>query len=185
MAEVMRILRQDHSNMARLLDLLDRQLEAFDAGKPVDYEIVEGVVDYYHSYPDLCHHPLEDLVLGRLRRRDGTAARDFDKLEGDHAELASLTDKFAALVHQVVSEAQVPRNWFGRVAHEFVETNRRHMAMEDKYFFPVAEKVLTDEDWDELDARVADMEDPLFSKNLAKRFENLRTEILSLERSEP
>ena len=101
MAEVKRALRQDHGNMARLLDAFERQLASFDAGEPVDYEIVEAVVDYYHSFPDLCDHPLEDMVLQRLVERDQAAAQPFVELEHAHQELAALTDKLAGLVHQI------------------------------------------------------------------------------------
>ena len=63
MAEVVRQLRQEHTSMARLLDVLERQIAVFRQGGDPDYDLIEAVVEYCLTYPDQCHHPKEDLVF--------------------------------------------------------------------------------------------------------------------------
>ena len=57
MTDIIDSLHEDHANLAKLLDALERQLGLFDQGETPDYDIVRGVVDYCLGYPDLYHHP--------------------------------------------------------------------------------------------------------------------------------
>ncbi len=85
--------------MAKLLSALERQLAVFDQGESPDYDIVQGVIDYCLNYPDLYHHPKEDLVLERLQAVDPVAAAGIGDLAAEHQDLANLTRRFAAAVH--------------------------------------------------------------------------------------
>jgi hemerythrin-like domain-containing protein len=55
---VLASLREDHANASRLLDLLDCESQAVRRGEDVDYDVIEGVIDYFKGYPDAFHHPL-------------------------------------------------------------------------------------------------------------------------------
>jgi len=82
--------------MGRLLDAVERQLERFDRGETPDYDILQGVLDYALTYPDLYHHPKEDLVYARLRLRDPAAADSLTDLQAEHHTLAEVTRRFCA-----------------------------------------------------------------------------------------
>lgn len=181
MAEVLRLLRQEHANLARLLKVLDRQIALLGGGGQPDYDIIRGVVEYCLDFPDLCHHPKEDLILEKLRLRDPEAADRVGDLEGDHAELAALTRRFADAIEQVLLEAELPRDWLHGIAQGFENAYRHHIAMEEQVFFPAAERALRVADWAEIDARVADREDPLFGARVAERFRALSEEVLALD----
>jgi hemerythrin-like domain-containing protein len=182
MAEVMRVLYQDHRNLAKLLNVLERQLAVFeDSGLP-DYDVIRGVLDYCTSYPDVCHHPKEDLVLNALSARDAAAADRVGDLRADHEELAALTARFLAQVHRVMAGAELPRDWFGNMARDFLDSYRNHMAMEEEVFFPLAEETLMPEDWAQIDAKVSDRDDPLFGERVEQRFRELRERILDWDR---
>jgi hemerythrin-like domain-containing protein len=62
---VIEILRQEHRNIEKLLRVLERELNVFDRGERPDYEVVLAVIDYFKDYPDICHHPKEDLKVSR------------------------------------------------------------------------------------------------------------------------
>lgn len=181
MVEVLRLLRREHVNLARLLKVLDRQIELLGGGGQPDYDVISGVVDYCLEFPDQCHHPKEDLVLEKLRLRDPEAADSVGDLEGDHEKLAAQTRRFAAAIKQVLLEAELPRDWLHSIAQEFVNAYRGHIAMEEQLFFPAAERALEAEDWAEIDARVGNREDPLFGGRVAERFRALSKEVLALD----
>ena len=184
MAKALDALQREHRDMEKLLGDLERQLEAFDGGRVVDYDIVEAVVDYSFCYPDLCHHPVEDAIYDRIRQRDPSALNARVDLEAEHKKLAELTRKFSALLKGVMQETPTPREWFDKAARDYIDFTRRHMEMEEKYFFPVAKVVLTESDWSEIDNRLASTEDPLFSSRVQQRFRRLRDEILAWDKSE-
>ena len=55
---------QEHRNIETLLAVLERELEIiFDRGDRPDYHVIRTIISYFEVYPDLYHHPLEDLVF--------------------------------------------------------------------------------------------------------------------------
>lgn len=184
MAKVIRILRLEHRNMAKLLDALERQIAVFDKGGLPDYDVICRVLDYCMSFPEICHHPKEDLVFRKLRERDADAAETVGDLLRDHEELAALTAGFLAQVHNVLEGAELPRAWFGNIARGFVESYRTHMGLEEERFFPLALDKLTPDDWADIDARVRDRDDPLFGDKVEEDFRDLRAEILEWDRQD-
>jgi len=169
--------------MAMLLDVLDRQLAAAQAGGRLDYDIVKAVLDYFLSYPDIYHHPKEDLIYLRLRARDSAKAEGLAELLSGHEELALLTRRFArATVDHILNPGDARRQWFISLGRNFVDTNRRHMAQEEEHFIPLALRVLAAQDWADIDAQITDREDPLFGGTVELRFRDLHQMILDLER---
>ena len=178
----MRLLCEEHADLAKLLYVLERQIETFNDGGQPDYDIVESVIGYSLSFPELYHHPKEDLVYRKLMTIDPVAADGMEDLEAAHEELAAVTRKFASTVHRVLHDPGAQRLTFARVAQDFLYY-WRHIEMEENAFFPAALKAPGPEDWAEIDAQVSDRDDPLFGAKVEKRFAALRQEILDLDRA--
>lgn len=179
MSEVIWKLREDHKKLARLLDLLARETRVFDAGERPDYELVDIILEYIINYPDLFHHPIEDMVMAKLRQRDPDAADSVGNLEVEHEKLGGLTRRFAAAVHNIMQDEQLPRDWFVDVASEYLSFQRRHMQMEEVLFFPAALRALGKSDWDEILDVLSTPYDPLFDEGKARdKYERLHQEIL-------
>lgn len=174
MSRAMEILQVEHKRMRRLLDLLEQQVEALEqAGEP-DYELIKEILDYFLTYPDLCHHPKENLVLAKLRARAPQAAAEVGALEAEHDRLSVRLHDFSHAVMNLMLEVEVPRQTLVKLARGFVEHERRHMAEEERLFFPAALRHLTDEDWLEIGERVKLFKDPLSSTEAGVRFAELR-----------
>ena len=182
MVEAIRALRREHGNAAKLLDVLERQLETFHTGGTPDYDIVRAAVDYFTSYPQICHHPKEDIVYAKLKAVDPAAAEALGDLAVEHARLAGLTRRFADAVTALLGAAEMPRGAFERAVGEFIDQQRHHMAMEEERFFPKALESLSEEDWVEVDRQIVDRDDPLFGADVEARFRALRENILQGER---
>ena len=182
MPAVIDSLRQEHVNMAKLLDLLERQVAIFESGGKPDYDILFGVVEYLRDWSDRWHHPKEDLVLEKLRQRDPAAAETVGELEQSHEALATLTEQFLDVIREVLGEEELPRDRVTGLAAEFIRSQRRHMQGEEAVFLPAAERALTSEDWADIAMRMSNPEDPLFGRTVEKRFEVLRRDILALDR---
>ena len=74
MSQTMEMLQTEHRIMSELLDLLERQVDLFEEGGEVDYDLLGEIIDYFRSYTDLYHHSKEDLVFESLIKRDPEAA---------------------------------------------------------------------------------------------------------------
>lgn len=179
MVEILRRLRQEHAGMAGLLDVLEREIAIFRRGEDPDYDIIEAVAEYCLTYPDRCHHPKEDLVYHALRACDAEAGAAVGDLLAEHQRLAAATRAFADAVARILQESRMPRDWFARLATDFIDDYRQHMELEESEFFPAALRSIGEAEWAELDARVTDRDDPLFGATAETRFQALRDDILA------
>ncbi|MBK8176250.1 MAG: hemerythrin domain-containing protein [Rhodospirillales bacterium] len=178
MTEVMRVLRREHANMAALIKTLEWQISEFEAGRTPDYDVIRSVVDYFLSFPDLYHHPKEDIVFGKLAERAPDDTKRIGDLRSEHESLGARTRELSAGLSAVLEEAHVPREAFVRWARSFIDLQEAHMQMEETEFFPTALEKLSAADWEDLEAQMTTPDDPLFGEHVGQRFESLRKSIL-------
>ena len=162
MSDSIFLLRLEHENYARLLNLVDEELAASKDGDPVDYVLLRSMAKYFLTYPDQCHHPKEDLIYLKLQHRDPESAAGLIQLLGEHDKLAELTQRFAAVVREGSERPSATTRKLQDTAQEFLEYYRRHMLMEEEQFFPIAEDRLSGNDLAEIDFDLFDRDDPLF-----------------------
>lgn len=184
MYSVMKLLEDEHLNMLRLLDVLERQIDAFSYGGAPNYEIIDAVLEYTIHFPGVSHHPMEDLIHQRILDRDPSAARGIGDIIGQHVELESLLGRLATAVNNVHLDVEIPRREVEELARHLLTAYRDHIVQEDRDFFPVARRVLTDDDWAEIGATVHELEDPLFGPRITDAYRNLHNEIVSLDAAE-
>ena len=175
-------LSREHRNVEKLLVILERELSLFARGERPDYEVIHGVIAYFQVYPDACHHPLEDIVFERLKLRDRAAAARIGDLAADHRRGAERLRRVAHAVEGVLDGREFLRQTVNDIIGDFIEQERRHMAMEERDFFPAAVKSLQPQDWAEIAARLTDQTDPLLSDVVEEKFEVVRKHILQLEK---
>lgn len=184
MAEVLSQLREEHRNIARVLNALEHQLAIFDRGEQPDYDVLAAAADYFTGFPERCHHPKEDVIFRKLKKEDPAAAESIGDLELEHEKIAGLAGHFREAVQNVLEEVEVPREAFDAVLRHFVRDQRRHMQMEEERFFPLSLRVLGPRDWAEIDAQVTKEDDPLFGSEASRSFEALLRHILEWEQED-
>ncbi len=170
-------LRQEHRDLAKLLDILESELAAFDAADTPDYQVMEAIADYFLGYPAACHHPKEDLVYRALVERRPDVATIVGNIEAEHLGIGELVKRFVLAVRNVMRDAEISRDAFDHVVRHFIEEQRKHIDLEEGQLFPLAVEALTDADWADIDGRIADRNDPLFGSMPEDRFAALRSDI--------
>jgi hemerythrin-like domain-containing protein len=173
-------LQIDHRNMTRLLALLRRELDAYRAGRPPDFDLLNGIMDYTLNYPDLCHHPLENLIYEKMIARDPAARSAVGNLLKEHGHLGDLTRKLAAALKNIAQDSEIPRAWFESIVEDYLASSERHIAAEERVFFPRAAVALAPEDWRAVDAAAGGKDDPLFGGKVAKDYRALYERIMRL-----
>jgi hemerythrin-like domain-containing protein len=176
------LLRQEHRNIEKLLLVLEQELSVFDRGERPDYEVIQAVIAYFQVYPGAYHHPQEDLVFRKLKERDPAAAAKIGDLAAEHRQGAEHLRRVAQAVESVVIDQEIPRHTVDHIIRDFIVYERRHIAMEERDFFPAAVEALHPQDWAEIaSSKLAGQQDPLFSKTAEERFDAVRRHILQLE----
>jgi hemerythrin-like domain-containing protein len=181
MTYIVEILRQEHRNIEKVLRVLERELSVFDHGDRPNYEIVLAAIEYFKDYPDSCHHPKEDVIFAKLKARDPAAVRKIGDLEAEHREEAKRLRRVAQAVESVLNDQNLTRNAVSDVIRDFIEHERRHMAMEERMVFQAALNALRASDWAEIALKLADREDPLSQPEAEAKFSALRRKIIELE----
>jgi hemerythrin-like domain-containing protein len=178
---IIELLTQEHRNIEKLLLVLEQELNVFDRGERPDYEVIWAVIAYFQVYPEVYHHPQEDLVFQKLKAREPAAAAQIGDLEAEHHTGASRLRGAAHAIETVLMDREVPRQSVDSIIRDFIAHQRRHIAMEESEFFPAAVKALEPQDWAEIRSAGLTGPDPLFSEAVEKRFETVRSHILQLE----
>jgi hemerythrin-like domain-containing protein len=175
------LLRREHRNIDLLLTVLERELALFERGQRPNSEVLRAIISYFEVYPEVYHHPQEDLIFSKLRLRDPDAAAKVGDLAREHTDGADRLHRFARAIDSVLAGREIPRQEVGNIVRDFIVRERQHMMMEERDFFPAAVKALLPQDWEEVSSALTDHSDPLFSDAAEETFATLRAHILRLE----
>jgi hemerythrin-like domain-containing protein len=160
----------EHVNFAKLLDCLEGQLDLFHDGTTPHYELMLDVMFYMTHYPDVIHHPKEDLALARMRARDPDIGALADELDLQHEDLQRMGSDLVARLSDIVNDGIATRESVEIPARDYIATFREHMSFEERRVLPVAARLLGDADWAAIDAALRHIEDPLFGRNPEPRY---------------
>jgi len=178
---IIELLSREHRNIERLLAVLERELVVFGRGGRPDYEVIRAIISYFEVYPEVYHHPQEDLIFAKLTMRDPAAAAKVGDLAREHQQGTERLRRVAHAVDNVLADQEVLRQHVDNIVRGFIDRERRHVMMEDRDFFPAALKALEPQDWTEIASAMTNPEDPLFSEAAEETFDALRAHILRLE----
>ena len=185
MVQIIDQLGRDHRNLRLLLDIVEEEMDAYREGRVPDFDLLRLIAEYTLHYPDLVHHPRENVVFERLLMRDLGAKAVVGDLVQDHRRLAELTRKFAGAVSNAARDVQLPREWLDALAKEYLLANRLHMQLEEEHFLPRAMALLTEDDWAAIDEKLAHADDPLFGEKVAEAYLYLHDRVLKLHEINP
>src|SRR5262245_43488571 len=136
-------LGRDHRNLRLLLDIVEEEMDAYREGHTPDFDLLRLIAEYTLHYPDLVHHPKENLIFERLVMRDSSAAEVVGDVIAEHRKLAELTRRFAGAIANASRDVELPREWLEALAKEYLQANRLHMQLEEQYLLPRAKAILT------------------------------------------
>lgn len=142
-------LMKEHRLIERLLTSFESQLAAADGRHRIEPALIDVVVDFIRTYADRTHHGKEeDILFAALAQRDLNAedSRAMEDLIADHVFGRETTSRLAAAnarfrggekeaLAEVVDELRT-----------LIDFYPRHIAKEDKHFFPAARAYFTEEE---------------------------------------
>jgi hemerythrin-like domain-containing protein len=158
-----RIIRDEHSALSAMLRSIVLLLaEHRRQGTLPDFAALRAMLFYVDEFPEKRHHRKEsELLFPRMRARTPISRELLDRLDDDHArgERKIRDVEHALLAFEMIGEPR--RAAFEQAVERYVDFYLAHMALEEREILPLAEKVLTDDDWSQLDAAFTANRDPL------------------------
>ncbi len=175
------IIRTEHRSLAAVLHALQylaRNIK--DHGAAPDYSLLRLMVDYIESFHQRFHHPKEDEHLFKaIRNRTREGDRMLADLEAQHAEGDGWLQNLREAVNRLQASSGHEAREFARAVDTYADFHWTHMRREEDELMPLAERVLTPDDWHEIDSAFNDNADPVFGKAPQQKYATLFKLILS------
>ena len=144
-----------------------------------DFAVLRAMLFYIDEFPEQRHHPKEsDLLFPRLARVAPELMPVIRRLEAEHMQGES---RVRALQHlllawELIGESRRPA--FSQAVDEYVRFYLDHMRVEETELLPVAERKLTQADWDEIGRAFEADRDPLAGGQRDPNYDRLFTRIV-------
>jgi hemerythrin-like domain-containing protein len=182
MARPLAALYDEHRSIAAVLATMEALVRrAREPDVQIDPQVFRAMLYYLDVFPERVHHPKEETVLFpyvRRRTRDGDAILAELGREHESGERA-IRDLEQAFV-RYEEDGRRELEPFAAAVERFAGRYRAHMDKEERQIMPLAERVLTAQDWAEIEAAFASHRDPLAGVSPEADHEALFRRILSI-----
>jgi hemerythrin-like domain-containing protein len=176
------VLRDEHSALSAMLrSVLLLLAEHRRRGTLPDFAALRAMLFYVDEFPEKRHHRKETrLLFPKLRARTPLARGLLDRLDQEHStgEQRIRELEHALLGFEMMGESR--RDAFEQAMARYVDFYLAHMALEEREVLPLAERVLTADDWHELDEAFASNRDALTGQDPEEAYRALFTRIVNL-----
>lgn len=185
MAKAINIMKTEHLSLNTVMHVLNQLVLDLESGRltadDVDYELFERILNYIEEFLDTMHHPKEDQYLfPALLKRTSECNDVILELQEQHRmgvenrkrleiHLQGMKDKHPGQIEKLIEALK-----------DYLQTHRDHLKLEDRVIIPLAERVLTDEDWAVIDEAFNKNEDPVFGKVPRSKFRKMLSDIAFL-----
>jgi len=176
------ILHQDHINISRLLDVLRDKLAALRSEETVRFDLLKDALSYLSEVSDTRHHPREDMIYEyyvSYRCTDPTSVTSM--LKDQHKLIVASGEELREMVDMILMDAVIPLDHVATALDRFIVLQQHHLDYEEATVFPLLRQTLTEDDWRHLEHNWVHMtgDDPLFGRQVAERYHDLATQLLS------
>ena len=181
MQETLQIIRNEHAALAAMLrSILLLLAEHRRKGTLPDFGALRAMLFYVDEFPEKRHHRKESqLLFPKLRARTPISRELLDRLDDDHGrgERKIRNVEHALLAFEIMGESR--REQFETAMERYVEFYLAHMALEEREILPLAVRVLTRDDWDDLDAAFGANRDALAGAEPEEEYRKLFSRIVN------
>lgn len=176
------IIRDEHTALAAMLRSLGMMVDRGPGAHPQNFfDVLRSMLFYIDEFPERLHHPKEtELLFPKVAERVPETAALIAQLDKEHELGESNVRKLQHLLLAWELLGESRREPFAVAAKRYLGFYLEHMRLEETVILPAALKVLSIEDWQEIDAAFETNCDPLTGKYpLDPVFEQLFTRIVN------
>ncbi|MCV6589399.1 MAG: hemerythrin domain-containing protein [Marinobacterium sp.] len=172
-------LRQDHTNMRCLLNILNKKVSKLRSGEHPNFGLLDEVIDYLRNYADAYHHPWENELFRHFEGRDADLDKVMHCCEAQHKEMLGAGSSLAESLDCILHDAVIPMDRFTDQLEQFVVQQSEHLDLEDHTLMPHMVRIATTVDWQALEQALSRPDDPLFGETQSTRYSQLYQQLLS------
>ena len=176
----LRLIRDEHRSLAAVLRAIEHVVAKANAAEQMpDFSLLRAMLYYLREFPERRHHPHEDQVLfARIKTRTRDADAAIAELQDEHNQGEELLATLAKALDDWESGATDAGARFAATLSGFTVFYFAHMQKEEQLVLPVAERVLSAEDWHAVHVAFEANRDPMFGEDTANEFRHLFSRIM-------
>ena len=165
--ESLRMIRDEHAALAAMLRSLLKMVERGPGDEPDKFfDVLRAMLFYIDEFPERLHHPKEtELLFPKIAKRAPQVVPVIEQLERDHLQGESAVRELQHLLLAWELLGDSRREAFDTAARNYVGFYLEHMQIEEKEILPLAQSLLSAQDWEELDAAFERNSDPITGKH--------------------
>ena len=166
-------LRTDHRNIARLLDLLEKEGDRIHADGEGDLELMADIMRYIAEYADAVHHPKEDKLYAELRAVRPRQSGGRGRIGDEHRMLGEQSRTLLKRIEAALEGDTESRRRVVADAMRYSDLLRKHMRWEETDLFRRLDRMVADGHGEIGTAVIFERRDPLFGDDVDARFAEL------------
>jgi hemerythrin-like domain-containing protein len=163
-------LEREHQAIQKAVAVMSRIVDQLELKHSVEADLLGDLIQFMRVFGDQCHHAKEESCLFPLLEQRGVPATGcpLSALKGEHVKGRQLMDEFASASAAYIADKEGGRLGLIQALQSLVTLYPAHIWKEDYLLFPMATKVLSDDDDALLMQQFADAESGLGSDALDK-----------------
>jgi hemerythrin-like domain-containing protein len=175
----LQVIRDEHSAVSAVLRSMLQMMERDPDEQPERFfDVLRAMLFYIDEFPERRHHPKEsDLLFPKIARVAPELMPVIQRLEKDHVSGESRVRELQHLLLAWELLGDSRRAQFQEAARKYVEFYLTHMRTEEVELLPVAQKLLSEQDWAELNEAFKNA-DPLVTGEHDHVYDRLFTRIV-------
>ena len=176
------LIREEHRALASVLEAMTQIVrQVARTGKEPDFRLMHAMLFYLREFPERRHHHSEDASLfALLMQRTDEADEVIHQLQAEHDRGEHMLNMLTVALSTWEAGRLDGAVLFSDALKRFSEFYWRHMGREENEVLPIAERKLSDEDWEEVHRTFSGHADPLIGKHENDELDELFSEIVLL-----
>jgi len=172
------VLEAEHRVIQKMVAGMSVLADQLEGGEPADVSLLESIVAFLRTFADRCHHGKEETFLfpALIRRGVPSHGCPIGGLTMEHQKGRVMVAELADAVRGCAAGEPPAREALVKSLRALVAFYPNHIWKEDYLLFPLAGKVLTPEDQQELMDKFATVEQEL-GLDVHEGFEKLAAEL--------
>lgn len=160
MNKIVEQLHEDHKQLVRILFHLEKEVKALSglAAPAGSLEVIINILDYIQEYPEIWHHPTEDVLFEVLLDKDVGGVAVLTELMEEHSMLELLTANLHEYINKIAVDApdreRALAMRFVKSTSDYISRQLNHMERERQQLFPLVDMHLNQSDWDLIQQRL-------------------------------
>ncbi|NKB37773.1 MAG: hypothetical protein GKR93_11465 [Gammaproteobacteria bacterium] len=178
MSNVLTEIHDDHRKYSHILNLIRFELDKLNDSSNPSYIRLYDIMHYMTNFPDLVHHPLEEIIFAELAKKKPELSETLAQLSLEHEKLASQGNELKENLHRIVSGDIVSRKALIDSTNAYHQLLTNHMNTEEGRVLPLIDEAFDENDWSILQAQIAVLHDSVFEEVIRKESAQLYERII-------